>query len=312
MLRDTLREQRIQTGFLVLVAVLLVPAMLGLPAASGQSAPPGDAALPAGTARGSPDAAEAMRNPVHDRLAIAHTPTITATPTPVAVQNPVPNWIVGASGPFDNAGDVNGDGYDDVIVNDQPTSWTDGSVRIFDGSAAWPQLDSELESGDRIQLAAMALATSTATATTNVQAITGTRHTMDHPPARRRRPTGRESGWSATWPATQATSTATASTISCSATRTTPMASPRTRASSRSITALPPGLALLRAGPWKGNEPNRYLGDKVAAAGDVNKDGCDDIVASGAWSGNPRSHDIYPGSPSGPATAPNWTSLVPI
>jgi len=59
-------------------------------------------------------------------------PALTAV---LSAQNPVPDWTVSYAAKMDNAGDVNGDGYDDVILLRQATYYSDATARIFYGSA---------------------------------------------------------------------------------------------------------------------------------------------------------------------------------
>jgi hypothetical protein len=74
----------------------------------------------------------------------------------------------------------------------------------------------------------------------------------------------------------------------------------------------PSGLATMPAWTAEGNRPSAYFGLAVGSAGDVNGDGYSDIVVGAPSYDNDQTQEgrafVYYGSPSGLSTAPAWTA----
>ncbi len=72
------------------------------------------------------------------------------------------------------------------------------------------------------------------------------------------------------------------------------------------------GLATAPAWMKEGDQAQARFGMGVASAGDVNKDGYDDVIVGAPWYANPESNEgmayVYHGSASGLSTTANWTA----
>jgi hypothetical protein len=266
-------------GLLAVIA-LLAAALLGLPAASGQSMPAGIATQ--------------MATPAND----SSSPDASLT-----AQNPIPDWSVSSASTMADAGDVNGDGYDDVIL--QATYYSDGTAKIFYGSADGLGVTANWTVGYAGNMVSgMGDVNGDGYSDVLIGRLVFHGSPSGPPPAANWGLTqnGRPAGYTGDVNGDGYDDLLVGD----------PYYSNGQSYEGRLAVYFGSASGLGTSPGWtlEGDRPERYLGYTVAAVGDVNKDGCDDIVAS-SLPGDTLLHEIYLGSPAGPAPSPIWSTLVP-